>query len=162
MFMVFFKIFMVLSLASDASSFRVIHSLLHCELWSGGRRCRIKRQWFLFRLPNKEREREREFFGERASSLRTQFRRLCNVTRPTSRYRLVHLLIHPFLFLFLFRFAKSMCDTYHLIVILKLLIILTEHNKWKMYVIEIRSLTIIYIINHHSSDPTFPPWSHCP
>lgn len=40
---------------------------LHCELWSGDRRCRIKRQWFLFRLPNKERE--REFFGERASSL---------------------------------------------------------------------------------------------
>lgn len=107
-----------------------------------------------FRFDYQTRKEEENSSGSVLLHSGREFRRLCNVTRPTSRYRLVHLLIYPFLFLFLFRFAKSMCDTYHLIVILKLLIILTEHNKWKMYVIEIRSLTIIYIINHHSSDPT--------
>lgn len=71
-------------------------------------------------------------------------------------------LFTPFFFFFFFDLLNRCAIHIILTIILKLLIILTEHNKWKMYVIEIRSLTIIYIINHHSSDPTFPPWSHCP
>lgn len=63
-------------------------------------------------------------------------------------------LFTPFFFFFFFDLLNRCAIHIILTIILKLLIILTEHNKWKMCVIEIRSLTIIYVINHHSSDPT--------